>query len=482
MTRTTRFLPVVASLTWLSGCALGHAPMVTAQPAAPAAWTSSASGTSPSTRADLTRWWDTLHDATLTALVDRALAANPDVHVAEARLRQARALQAQADAALWPTLNASASASGRRSGQRAVGLDGRTSVVNVTSGSYGGSLDASWEPDIFGAARQGRTAATADLGATAADLAAVRVSLAAEVATTYLDLRTLQARLDIATKNATSQQDTLTLTSFRNQAGLVGALDVEQARANLAQTQASIPPLQAAIAQAMFRLATLAGAEPGALVTTLTAAAALPDVPDAIATGIPAETLRQRPDVRAAALRAEADRARLAQVDAQRFPSLALSGSIGAEVLKGAGSAGTSIATSLAATLVRTLFDHGRTRSRIDAQAAVQAQTVAAYEGAVLTALEDVERALVAFESSRARLEALETALTAAGNAATLARTQYASGLTDFQTVLNTERTVLTVQESVAVTRGDRVAALIQLYKALGGGWSPATTTEASQS
>ena len=143
MTRTTRFLPVVASLTWLSGCALGHAPMVTAQPAAPAAWTSKASGTSPSTRADLTRWWDTLHDATLTALVDRALAANPDVHVAEARLRQARALQAQADAALWPTLNASASASGRRSGQRAVGLDGRTSVVNVTSGSYGGSLDAS---------------------------------------------------------------------------------------------------------------------------------------------------------------------------------------------------------------------------------------------------------------------------------------------------------------------------------------------------
>lgn len=482
MTRTTRFLPIAASLTLLSGCAIGRAPAVTAQPVHPAAWTTTATGTSAAPRGDLTRWWDTLHDARLTALVDRTLAANPDVKVAQARLRQARAQQAQADAALWPTLGASVSGTARRSGQRAVGLDGQTSIVNVTSGSYGGTLDASWEPDIFGGARQGLNAATADLAASAADLAGVQVSLAAEVATTYLDLRTLQARLDIATRNAASQQDTLTLTGFRAQAGLVGAVDVEQARANLAQTRATMPPLQAAISQAMFRLATLAGAEPGALVEALSAATALPDVPESIATGIPAETLRQRPDVRAAALRAEADRARLAQADAKRLPSLSLSGSIGAEVLKGAGSAGTSVATSLAGALARTLFDHGRTRAGIEAQAAVQAQSVAAYEAAVLTALEDVERALVNFESSRARLDALSTALGAAENAAALARTQYASGLTDFQTVLNTERTVLTVQESVAVTRGDRVAALVQLYKALGGGWSAAPTTEASAS
>lgn len=482
MTRWSRALPVIASLTLLSGCAISRAPTLTAQPVQPVAWTSSAGGASVATRADLTRWWERLHDATLTSLVERTLAANPDLHVAQARLRQARAQHAQAAAALWPTVSVSASGTGRRSGQRAVGLDGQTSIVDVTSGSYGGTLDASWEPDIFGGLRAGRDAATADLAATAADLDGVYVSLAAEVATSYLELRTLQARLDIAQKNAASQQETLTLTSFRAQAGLVSTLDVEQARANLEQTRASIPTLEASISQAMFRLATLGGDAPGALVDTLRIPAPLPAVPESLAIGIPADTLRQRPDVRAAERRVAAEASRVAEADARRFPALTLSGSIGAEVLKGAGSAGTSVATSLAGALSRTLFDRGRTRNAIAAQSAVAAQAVAGYEGAVLTALEDVERALVAFEGNRQRLVSLQAARAAADTAATLARTQYAAGLADFQTVLNTERTVLSAQESVAVTEGDRVAALVQLYKALGGGWSPATGAEATGS
>ena len=140
------------------------------------------------------------------------------------------------------------------------------------------------------------------------------------------------------------------------------------------------------------------------------------------------------------------------------------------------------MATSILGSLFQTVFDRGRIREQIAAQGAVQAQAVATYEGTVLTALEDVERALVAFERSRDRLNALEAAATAAGTAASLARTQYAAGLIDFQTVLSTERTVLSVQESVVVTTGDRMAALVQLYRALGGGWSPATTTETTTS
>jgi len=168
-----------------------------------------------------------------------------------------------------------------------------------------------------------------------------------------------------------------------------------------------------------------------------------------------------------------AETARLAQADTDRLPSFGLSGTLGAEILKGAGSGGTSILTSVASSVARTLFDRGRIRQQIAIQSATQEQAVAGYEATVLTALEDVESALVAYEQSGQRLLSLNAAAEAAGNATLLARSQYAAGLSDFQTVLSTERTVLAVQESVAITEGDRVAALVQLYKALGGGWSP---------
>lgn len=463
--------------TTIAGCASTGAGGTAARAITPIGW-QTATAADTATRADLARWWEQLADPTLTSLIARAVEGSPDARVAQARLQQARALQAQAAAELWPTVGAAGSTTVRRSGQRAVGLDGQTSIVNVNTGSYGGSLDASWEPDIFGGNRQGRDSATADLQAVAADLAGIHVALAADVATSYLELRTLQARLDVAERNAASQAETLELTGFRAQAGLVTELDVEQARANLEQTRAALPTLEAAARQAMFRLATLAGAEPGAFVAELTPVTALPAVPETLAFGIPADTLRQRPDVQAAERRVAAETARLAQADARRLPSFQLSGSVGAEVLKGAGSAGTSVATSLLASVFQPVFDRGRIRQQIAAQGAVQAQAVATYEGTVLTALEDVERALVAFERSRDRLDALEAAAAAADSAASLARTQYAAGLIDFQTVLSTERTVLSVQESVAVTTGDRMAALVQLYRALGGGWSPATTTE----
>ncbi len=464
-----RFFALVAALT-ATGCASLSTPAAVAHPAAPTAWHSAVD--SPATP-DLAQWWTTLDDPTLTTLIERALTGSPDIHGAQARLRQARAQQERAAAELWPTVGINGSASARRSGTRAIGLDGSSSVVNVITGSYGTSLDASWEPDIFGGLGKGRDAASADLLAVAADLAGVHVSLAGEVAATYADLRTLQARLAISERNAASQAETLELTGFRAQAGLVSSVDVEQARANLEQTRAGIPSIDAAVSQAMFRLATLTGSEPGALVGTLTTAAPLPALPASVAVGIPAEALRQRPDVRAAEQRVVAETLRLAQADADRLPRFNLSGTVGAEILKGAGSGGTSILTSVASSVARTLFDRGRIRQQIAIQSATQEQAVATYEATVLTALEDVESALVSYEQSGQRLLSLNAAAEAAGNATLLARSQYAAGLTDFQTVLSTERTVLSVQESVAVTEGDRVTALVQLYKALGGGWTP---------
>jgi NodT family efflux transporter outer membrane factor (OMF) lipoprotein len=249
-------------------------------------------------------------------------------------------------------------------------------------------------------------------------------------------------------------------------------MDVEQARTNLEQTRAQIPTSESAITQSMHRLAVLSGEQPTALIPILSGAVPLPTLPDTVVIGIPAETLRQRPDVLAAEQRVVAAVARVDSARANLYPSFGLSGSIGAEVLTGVFSGGTTVFSSLVGRVAQTIFDGGRLRQQVVAQTAAQEQTIAAYEGTVLTALEDVENALTAFEKRRQRLEALERAQDAARTAAQLARDLYTAGLADFQRVLDTERTVLSVEESVVTTRTERVTALIQLYKALGGGWS----------
>lgn len=452
--RTAALLGVI--LITSSGCASTRALSVPATPTFSTAWHTAAEGVVVGGTPNLSRWWELLGDATLTRLVDRALRGSPDVRTAQARLRQARAERNVTRAGLLPSVSAT----------------GSGSAQHDSGNAFSVGFDASWEPDVFGGTRRAVEAATADAAATAEDLHATQVSLAAEVARNYGELRTLQARLGIARRNEASQAETAELTGFRAQAGLVSSVDVEQARANLEQTRAQLPSLESNIAQTMHRLATLAGLEPAALTTELDRATPLPAVPAHIAVGIPAETLRQRPDVRAAEQRIVAETARLAQSGTKRYPRFSLSGKIGTETATAAVmTGGTSLVASAAASVLQTVFDGGRIRQQIAVQSAVQEQAVVSYEATVLTALEDVENALVAFEKSRVRLTSLTAAVDAANNAAVLARTQYTAGLADFQRVLDTERTLLSVQDSAATTEGDRLTALMQLYKALGGGW-----------
>jgi len=382
---------------------------------------------------------------------------NVDIRLVEARVRQSRAERALAKAGLMPSLQGLVSGSARRTGG-----------ATVSPG-----LDASWEPDVFGQIHRGVEAASADVQAAGEDLHGAHVSLVAEVGVAYIELRTLQTRLDIAHHNEASQAETLELTQFRSQAGLVSRVDVEQARASVEQIRAQIPTLESSISQTINSLSTLAGLPPPALQATLGPAAPLPGVPGEIAVAIPADVLRQRPDVRAAERRVVAESSRVAQRSASRYPQFALSGSLGATIATGALTGGTSFVASAAGSLAQVLFDGGRIRQQVAVQTAVEEQAVASYESAVLTALLEVENALVAFENDRRRLAALTSAADAAGVAAQLALTQYTSGLSDFQTVLDTERTVLSIQDGVATTQGDRLTVLVQLYKALGGGWSP---------
>ena len=449
----------------LSGCAVAAKSARTAPPALvpPVAWNATAQGVSAQGAADLAAWWTSLRDDTLSALITNALAANTDVRVAQLRLRETRAQRAITRSQLYPSVNANGSASGsKREGSDA-------------SGNVGASIDASWEPDVFGGTHAAVRAATAEVNAVEADLHATQVSLAAEVATTYVELRGLQKRLEIARQNEASQAETLQLTEWRRQAGLANSIDVEQARTNLEQTRAQIPTSESAIVQSMHALAVLTGQEPTALVNTLAPIAPLPTLPDAVVVGIPANTLRQRPDIVAAEQRVVAAIANVESARAALYPSFALSGSIGVEVLTGAVTGGTSFLSSLVGRVGQTLFDGGRLRQQVEMQTAAQERTVASYEGTVLTALQDVENALTAFEKRRERLESLERAQEAARTAAQLARAQYTAGLADFQRVLDTERTVLSVEEAVVTTETERVTALIQLYKALGGGWPAGT-------
>jgi NodT family efflux transporter outer membrane factor (OMF) lipoprotein len=462
-----RSLIAGAALTTVGGCAMVGPDYQVPALSLPPAWSNSAAGETPMAterREDLSRWWERLDDPILTGLIAQALEANLDLRSAQARLRESRARRDFARAQLSPSVTGSAAASGTR-----------ISDTDTTIEFYTVGFDATWEIDVFGGRRRALEAAEADLRSSADTLDATRVTLAAEVARNYVDVRAFQTRLAIARDNLTSQSETLQLTEWRREAGLVGSLDVEQARANREQTRAQLPSLDTSVAEAQHRLAILLGLPPGTLQERLAAAGAIPAAPAQIAIGIPADVLRQRPDVRAAERTLAAETARIGQAEAARYPSFQLSGAIRLDAASlHALTSGATALGSLLAGVTAPIFDAGRLRQLVEIQREVQVQAQVSYESTVLTALEEVENALVGFGNSLARRAALAEARTAARNAALLARYRYSAGLIDFQVVLDTERSVLTIEDSLATSEADRVLALIQLYKALGGGWTPA--------
>jgi NodT family efflux transporter outer membrane factor (OMF) lipoprotein len=409
--------------------------------------------------AELSAWWQRLDDPLLTRLIGDASAGNLDLAVAASRLTQAREALVQARAGLVPTVGASGSAG------RSVGDGNDRTSLNI-------GADAAWEIDLFGRIRRGVEAARADAESVYYDREALRVAIAAEVATNYVEARLAQERLQLARDTLAIADDNLQIAQWRVQAGLVSSLDSEQARAARAQTAASIPTLESSFASATYRLAVLTGRPPGALTAELNTAKPIPDAPDAVTAGIPADTLRQRPDVRSAERSLAAATARIGVAEAQLYPALRISGSIGTAAFS-IGGLFESIAGSILGGIDQTLFDGGRLRSQVRSQQAATEGALATYRQSVLIGLEDVENALVALDAARRRQAEFAIALDAASNTALLARTQYRAGLTDFQILLEAERSLLSARDGLAGSRGDETRAFIQLYRALGGGWNP---------
>lgn len=453
-------LAAVAGALALSGCAsLTARQQALLTVAVPAQW--SASAPTPGSLTSLANWWQRYDDPQLTALVTQALQANTTVRSAQAALAQARALRDVQDANLGPNLGASASAQ-------------RSKTGNAPAGSrYQAGFDASWEPDVFGGKRAGLSAAEAEAQASQASLGDTQVSVAAEVAVSYVQLRGLQTRLDIARRNLAAQQETLQITDWRVQAGLATSLELAQARTATEQTRAQIPSLETSVAQTEHALAVLTGQPPTALHEQLTAAAPVPMPPGELALSIPAQTLRQRPDVRVAEQQISAALARVSQAEAARYPSFNLSGSVGLSALALSGlTGGGSVVSALLGSVSVPLFDGGAAKAQVRSQEAALEKARVNYQAVVLNALQEVEDALVALRGNRERLLRLQSASESAQQAALLANQRYSSGLVDFQTVLETQRSLLSTQDSLAATQAELSADHVRLYKALGGGWS----------
>ena len=454
----------------LAGCAVGPDFRAPELPAAGAQFARAEPSAvpqqaSPETGFDAA-FWRQFQDEQLTQLVEQALRANQELRGALARLDAAQALLRESRFDQLPTLTVSGQALQQRRGESQAPSGPRSQR------SYSAGINASWELDLFGRVRRSIEAGSADLRASAADLAALQVAIAAQVATSYADLRGWQQRLHLAEANAANQQDTLRLVQLRLAHGSSAEFDLARAQAQLETTRSRIPALQAQIAVAQHRLAVLTGQVPEALIAALDAPAALPQLPETIAPGTPAELLRRRPDVAAAEARLHAATARVGVATADLFPRLSLGGLLGSSAL-GAGAlfeAG-SASRSVFLGVDWSFLDVGRVRARIAASEAGAQAALAHYQQSVLLALEDTESALVGLARTRTEDAHLAQAAEQRARAEQLAQRRYRLGSVGLYEVLDAQRDLYAAQDAAADSRARGLRAAVALYQALAGGW-----------
>jgi multidrug efflux system outer membrane protein len=412
-------------------------------------------------------WWRQFEDPVLDGLVDRALSANLDLRIAMARVAEARALFQ--DRRLDYAPRAGVVAAGISSKQQQPG----SGEARVESETYQAGFDAAWEIDLFGRVRHGVEAASAEAGAARADLRDVQVTVAAEVARNYFELRGAQTRLGVARRNLATQRDTVRVTQARFDVGGSDPIDVASAKARLSATEATIPALVTAERQAAHRLAVLVGERPGALDELLVARPeAVRPFAKALPIGEAGDLLRRRPDVQAAERRLAAQTARIGVATADLFPRVSVTGFVGflsGDLSSLGGSA--SRAWSVAPAVSWPGLDLGGARARLRAQEARGDASLAEYDQTVLRALEDVENALVSYSQRQAQLRSLTDQASASRQAAELARIRYREGVIDFLVLLDAERTLLAAEDAVSVAETGVNTDVAAVYKSLGGGW-----------
>jgi NodT family efflux transporter outer membrane factor (OMF) lipoprotein len=447
-------------------------------------------------------WWRTFNDPELDKLIAAALRENLNLRIAAERIREARYQRSIIAADLFPNIDADGAflhARGSKNvllplGGSGAGGDppvapppgsvgpspfsneltpfGKGGLPGVTSSLYQIGFDSTWELDVFGGNRRRLESGAANLTAAVESLRGVGVSLMAEVAVNYLQLRGTQERLSIALKNLASQQETLELATSRAKAGLTSQADVTRAAAQVAITAASIAPLETSARQYIHAISTLLSREPTALQAELSLGTPLPVAPPKIPVGLPSELLKRRPDIRRAERLIAAANAQVGTAKADLFPKFGLTGSIGLD------STSTQNLFNLQShyflvspTATWRVFDAGRILSNVALQKATEREAEMQYRSTILTAFREVEDALVAYSQEQAHHESLTKAMEQTEDSLRLVRSQYQNGLANFLDVLDAERSVLSIQDQVAISKQSITTDVVALYKALGGGW-----------
>jgi len=461
---------VSVCLAVLAGCAVGpnyQRPKATT----PAQWTSPMAGGETNGPVDLAAWWKSFGDTNLDSLVLTAVQSNLTLRVAAARVREARAQKGVVAGALWPSLDTSGSYSRNRFGAHSFPPLAQFGIP-LDYNLYSAGFDAAWELDIFGGTRRAVEAANAEIGAAEYDQRDVLVSLLAEVARNYIGARSYQQRLAITRDNIRVQQEILDLTSNRFQTGLNSDLDVQQATAILTSTEAQVPSLETGFRQDVYALAVLLAQPPGASLDEMTAEQPIPITPPTVPVGLPSDLLRRRPDIQRAERDLAAATARIGVAKADYFPKFSLTGFTALESVSAHNFfAYDSRAWSAGPTVQWELFEAGRIRANVRVQNARQEQTLETYQQTVLVALEDAENALTAYAREQVRRESLSQSVAANQRAMELSTQLYKSGLADFLAVLDSERSLYVAQDALVQSDETVSLNLVQLYKALGGGW-----------
>lgn len=414
-----------------------------------------------------TAWWRRLNDSQLNSLVIEAEQQNYDLKVAEARLKEARALWTQARYDLLPTVTSEAGYTNTQT-SKALSNAGRS----VRSELHDAGLDATWELDLFGRVRRSIKAAKATEEAVTAERDAVLIAVRAEVASNYLLVRGAQTQLEVARRNADNQAESLRIAEASLQGGRGTQLDVARARAQWNSTLASIPQFESIIDQGIHRVAVLCGKAPSDMRTRLRTSKPMPAPPSSISLPRPAEVLRHRPDIRVAERNLAAATERVGIATADLFPRVTFNGSIGlqGETLSAMTKAGNG-AYSFGPRLTWAAFDLGRVKQQIAAAGARAEGALAQYEQTVLQALEEAENALTVYGRERARLQFLRASASAAQEAAKLASQRYKDGVTSFLDVVDAERVALAAENEVVASQVRAATAWVAVYKAMGGGW-----------
>ena len=441
------------------------------------------------------RWWSTLNDPKLDALIDAALAHNPDLQAAQARLRESRAQLQEQKANALPTVSADAAAlrmrkpnlSGLESSQSASNTTSTTQSTSTSQGQgplqlYSAGFDASWELDLFGGTRRAIESASAQAEAVNADLADTQVSLAAEVAQAYIGLRDQQTRLALANQSAQLEQQTLTLIQQRRARGVGADADVERQTTQVENTRATLIPLDEQIAESLDQLAVLTGQAPGALDQELSTPSPLPALPEAVAIDDPATMLQQRPDIRAAESRLASSNAQIGQHTADLFPKVTMLGFIGSNAADIGHLTRKSAFTWLGVPYLQwDVLDFGHTRSTIRQAEASRDEAADRYTQTVLAALQDANNALSRYGHQRDSVARLQQIEASADRSATLMRQRYDAGASSMIDLLDTQRAQFTAQQNLVEGQADLLKDFVSLQKSLGLGWTiPASSHEST--